>query len=79
MYSRNHAKHTECIWLVLAWLRQQRLYTKLETCKFDWVVVKFLGHCNTLQRMQMDPATVEAVLCNQKDVQHKGVVWIYLN
>ena len=50
IYSKNNEEQAQHLWIVLARLREHKLYAKFSKCEFWLDRVQFLGHvlCNTL-------------------------------
>ena len=62
IYSKNDEEHAQHIRIVLARLREHKLYAKFSKCEFwlDWV--HFLGHFLTPDGISIDPNKVQDVL-----------------
>ena len=62
IYSKNDEEHAQHLRIVLARLREHKLYAKFSKCEFwlDWV--QFLGHILTLDGILVDPNKVQDVL-----------------
>ncbi|WVZ52410.1 hypothetical protein U9M48_003467 [Paspalum notatum var. saurae] len=62
IYSKNEEEHEEHLWIVLAWLREHKLYAKFSKCAFWLKEVSFLGHILSKKGVAVDPSKVECVL-----------------
>jgi hypothetical protein len=62
IYSRTSEEHEEHLWKALERLRREKLYTKLEKCKFWLDSVSFLGHGISGERVAVDPKKVKIVV-----------------
>ena len=62
IYSKNKEEHAQHLRIVLARLREHKLYAKFSKCEFwlDWV--QFLGHVLTPDGISVDPSKVQDVL-----------------
>lgn len=61
VFSRTPEEHTEHLRLVLAKLREHKLFAKLSKCRFALSSVHFLGHVISAAGIQPDPAKVAIV------------------
>ncbi|WVZ80348.1 LOW QUALITY PROTEIN: hypothetical protein U9M48_027832, partial [Paspalum notatum var. saurae] len=62
IYSKNEEEHEEHLRIVLARLREHKLYAKLSKCAFWLREVSFLGHILSEKGVAVDPSKVEDVL-----------------
>ncbi len=62
IYSGSLEKHAEHLCKVFQKLRENKLYAKLEKCKFGVTKVDFLGHRITQDGLKMDDHKVKAIL-----------------
>ena len=62
IYSKNDEEHAQHLWIVLAQLREHKLYAKFSKCEFWLDRVQFLGHVLTPDGVSMDPSKVQDVL-----------------
>ncbi|WVZ89138.1 hypothetical protein U9M48_035583 [Paspalum notatum var. saurae] len=62
IYSKNEKEHEEHLRIVLARLREHKLYVKFSKCAFWLKEVGFLGHVLSEKGVAVDPSKVEAVL-----------------
>ncbi|WVZ84072.1 hypothetical protein U9M48_031144 [Paspalum notatum var. saurae] len=62
IYSKNEKEHEEHLRIVLARLREHKLYAKFSKCAFWLKEVGFLGHVLSEKGVAVDPSKVEAVL-----------------
>ncbi|WVZ57819.1 hypothetical protein U9M48_008158 [Paspalum notatum var. saurae] len=62
IYSKNEKEHEEHLRIVLARLREHKLYAKFTKCAFWLKEVGFLGHVLSEKGVAVDPSKVEAVL-----------------
>ncbi|WVZ98904.1 hypothetical protein U9M48_044274 [Paspalum notatum var. saurae] len=62
IYSKNEKEHEEHLRIVLARLREHKLYAKFSKCAFWLKEVGFLGHVLLEKGVAADPSKVEAVL-----------------
>jgi hypothetical protein len=62
IYSRTSEEHEEHLWKTLERLRREKLYAKLEKCKFWLDSVSFLGHEISGERVVVDPEKVKIVV-----------------
>ncbi|WVZ80810.1 hypothetical protein U9M48_028260, partial [Paspalum notatum var. saurae] len=62
IYSKNEEEHEEHLRIVLARLREHKLYTKFSKCAFWLKEVSFLGHILSEKGVTVDPSKVECVL-----------------
>ncbi|WVZ81457.1 hypothetical protein U9M48_028832 [Paspalum notatum var. saurae] len=61
IYSKNEKEHEEHLRIVLARLREHKLYAKFSKCAFWLKEVGFLGHVLSEKGVAVDPSKVEAV------------------
>ena len=62
IYSKNNEEHAQHLWIVLARLREHKLYAKFSKCEFWLDRVQFLGHVLTPHDISVDPSKVQDVL-----------------
>ena len=62
IYSRNKEEHAQHLRIVLARLREHKLYAKFNKCEFWLDRVQFLGHVLTPDGISIDPSKVQDVL-----------------
>ena len=62
IYSKNDEEHTQHLRIVLAQLREHKLYAKFSKCEFWLDQVQFLGHVLTPDGILVDPNKVQDVL-----------------
>jgi hypothetical protein len=62
IYSGSLEEHVEHLWKVFQRLRENKLYAKLEKCKFGVMEVDFFGHRITQEGLKMDDHKVKAIL-----------------
>jgi len=62
IYSGSLEEHAEHLQKVFPRLRENKLYAKLEKCKFEVTEVDFLGHRITQEGSKMDDHKVKAIL-----------------
>ncbi|WVZ84235.1 hypothetical protein U9M48_031287 [Paspalum notatum var. saurae] len=62
IYSKNEEEHGEHLRIVLARLREHKLYAKFSKCAFWLREVSFLGHILSEKGVALDPSKVEDVL-----------------
>ncbi|WVZ93620.1 hypothetical protein U9M48_039585 [Paspalum notatum var. saurae] len=62
IYSKNEEEHEEHLRIVLARLREHKLYAKFSKCAFWLREVSFLGHILSEKGVAVDPSKVEDVL-----------------
>ena len=62
VYSKSEKEHEDHLRIVLQALREHRLYTKFNKCKFWLSEVRFLGHVISASSVSVDPKKVEAVM-----------------
>ncbi|WVZ89946.1 hypothetical protein U9M48_036291, partial [Paspalum notatum var. saurae] len=62
IYSKDEKEHEEHLRIVLARLREHKLYAKFSKCAFWLKEVGFLGHVLSEKGVAVDPSKVEAVL-----------------
>ena len=62
IYSKNNKEHDQHLRIVLARLREHKLYAKFIKCEFWLDRVQFLGHVLTPDDISVDPSKVQDVL-----------------
>jgi hypothetical protein len=62
IYSSSVGEHAEHLRKMFQRLRENKLYAKLEKCKFEVTEVNFLGHRITQEGLKMDDHKVKAIL-----------------
>jgi hypothetical protein len=62
IYSGSLEKHAKHLWKVFQRLRENKLYAKLEKCKFRVMKVDFLGHRIIQKGLKMDDHKVKAIV-----------------
>jgi hypothetical protein len=62
IYSKNEAKHTKHLHIVLQRLRDHKLYAKFSKCEFWLDSVKFLSHTISKDGISVDPSKVQEVM-----------------
>ncbi|WVZ84833.1 hypothetical protein U9M48_031820 [Paspalum notatum var. saurae] len=62
VYSKSEKEHEEHLRIVLAQLREHKLYAKFSKCAFWLKEVSFLGHILSKKGVAVDPSKVEDVL-----------------
>ena len=62
IYSKNDEEHAQHLWIVLARLREHKLYAKFSKCEFWLDRVQFFGHVLTPDGISVDPSKVQNVL-----------------
>ena len=62
IYSKNKEEHAQHLRIVLARLREHKLYAKFSKCEFWLDRVQFLGHVLTPDGISVDPSKVQDVL-----------------
>ena len=62
IYSKNDEEHAQHLRIVLARLREHKLYAKFSKCEFWLDRVQFLGHVLTPDGVSVDPSKVQDVL-----------------
>ncbi len=62
IYSSSLEKHVEHLWKVFQKLRENKLYAKIEKCKFGVTKVDFLGHRITQEGLKIDDHKVKAIV-----------------
>ena len=62
IYSKNNEEHAQHLRIVLARLREHKLYAKFSKCEFWLDRVQFLGHVLTPDGISVDPSKVKDVL-----------------
>ncbi|GJS40782.1 putative reverse transcriptase domain-containing protein [Tanacetum coccineum] len=63
IYSRNKEEHADHLRIILELLRKEKSYAKFSKCDFWISIVQFLGHLIDSQGLHVDPAKIEAKLC----------------
>ncbi|GJZ59230.1 putative reverse transcriptase domain-containing protein [Tanacetum coccineum] len=63
IYSRNKEEHANHLRIILELLKKEKLYAKFSKCDFWIHIVQFLGHLIDSQGLHVDPAKIEAKLC----------------
>nr|GEY24843.1 hypothetical protein [Tanacetum cinerariifolium] len=63
IYSRNKKEHENHLRIILELLRKEKLDAKFSKCDFWISIVQFLGHLIDSKRLHVDPAKIEAQLC----------------
>ena len=61
IYSKNKEEHAQHLQIVLARLREHKLYAKFNQCEFWLYRVQFLGHVLTPEGISIDPSKVQDV------------------
>ena len=62
IYSKNNEEHAQHLRIVLARLREHKLYAKFSKCEFWLDRVQFLGHVLIPDGISVDPSKVQDVL-----------------
>lgn len=62
VFSSTVHQHLQWLDVVLGWLQQDRLKTKLSKCAFFQPEVHYLGHVITASGVSTDPSKIEAVV-----------------
>ena len=62
IYSKNDEEHAQHLWIVLARLREHKLYAKFSKCEFWLDRVQFLGHVLTPDGISVNHSKVQDVL-----------------
>ena len=62
IYSKNKEEHAQHLRIVLARLREHKLYAKFSKCEFWLDRVQFLGYVLTPEGISVDPSKVQDVL-----------------
>ena len=62
IYSKNKEEHAQHLRIVLARLREHKLYAKFSKCEFWLDRVQFLGHVLTPDGISIDTSKVQDVL-----------------
>ena len=62
IYSETAEEHEEHLRVVLARLREHKLYAKFSKCEFWLKKVPFLGHVLSKDRISVDPSKVQEVM-----------------
>ena len=62
VYSKDRENHNTHLRVVLETLRKERLYAKLNKCKFWLNEVSFLGHIVSKEGIRVDPKKIEVVV-----------------
>ncbi|GJR99324.1 putative reverse transcriptase domain-containing protein [Tanacetum coccineum] len=63
IYSCNKEEHANHLRIILELLKKEKLYAKFSKCDFWIRIVQFLGHLIDSQGLHVDPAKIEAKLC----------------
>ncbi|GJX63869.1 putative reverse transcriptase domain-containing protein [Tanacetum coccineum] len=63
IYSRNKEEHANHLRIILELLKKEKLYAKFSKCDFWIRIVQFLRHLIDSQGLHVDPAKIEAKLC----------------
>ncbi|GJV99956.1 putative reverse transcriptase domain-containing protein [Tanacetum coccineum] len=63
IYSYNKEEHANHLRIILELLKKEKLYAKFSKCDFWIRIVQFLGHLIDSQGLHVDPAKIEAKLC----------------
>ncbi|GJU77064.1 putative reverse transcriptase domain-containing protein [Tanacetum coccineum] len=63
IYSCNKEEHANHLRIILELLKKEKLYAKFSKCDFWISIVQFLGHVIDSQGIHVDPAKIEAKLC----------------
>ncbi|GKB66308.1 putative reverse transcriptase domain-containing protein [Tanacetum coccineum] len=63
IYSNNKEEHANHLRIILELLKKKKLYAKFSKCDFWIHIVQFLGQLNDNQGLHVDPAKIEAKLC----------------
>ncbi|XP_070028864.1 uncharacterized mitochondrial protein AtMg00860-like [Nicotiana sylvestris] len=61
VYSRSQEEHSQHLWIMLQWLREEKFYAKFSKCEFCLSLMAFLGHVVSSKGIQVDPKKIEAV------------------
>ncbi|WVZ50109.1 hypothetical protein U9M48_001396 [Paspalum notatum var. saurae] len=77
IYSKNEKEHEEHLRIVLARLREHKLYAKFSKCAFWLKEVGFLGHVLSEKGVAVDPSKVEVIL-NWKQPEKVTGIWSFL-
>jgi hypothetical protein len=62
IYSKNEREHEEHLRVVLAYLRENKLYGKLSKCSFFQKEIHYLGHIISGEGIFVDPEKVKAIM-----------------
>ena len=62
IYSNSPAEHVPHVRAILAILRENNLYAKIEKCQFNTDTIDFLGYRVSLAGVGMDPEKVASLL-----------------
>ncbi|GJR83175.1 putative reverse transcriptase domain-containing protein [Tanacetum coccineum] len=63
IYSHNKEEHANHLRIILELLKKEKLYAKFSKCDFWIRIMQFLGHLIDSQGLHVDPAKIEAKLC----------------
>nr|GEZ02533.1 hypothetical protein [Tanacetum cinerariifolium] len=63
IYSRNKEEHEDYLRIILELLKKEKLYAKFSKCDFWINIMQFLGHAIDSQGIRVNPAKIEAKLC----------------
>ncbi|GJV70519.1 putative reverse transcriptase domain-containing protein [Tanacetum coccineum] len=63
IYSRKKEEHAYHLRIILELLRKEKLYSKFSKCDIWISIIQFLGHLIDSQGLHVDPAKIEAKLC----------------
>ena len=61
IFSKKKDQHQEDVTMVLQWLREYQLYTKLSKCSFETMTVSFLEFIMDMEGVRMDPEWVQTI------------------
>lgn len=62
IYSKNNEEHAEHLVVVLKFLREQQLYSKLSKCSFLQIEVNYLGHVVSKEGIAMDLENIKSIM-----------------
>src|SRR4051812_27817658 len=62
VYSKNKEEHDEHLRLILAKLREHKLYAKYSKCEFWLPEVAYLGHVISTEGIAVNPERIQAIL-----------------
>src|SRR3954467_5590117 len=62
VYSKNEEEHTEHLHLILAKLREHKLYAKYSNCEIWLPKVNYLGHVISKDGIAVTPDHIQAIL-----------------
>ncbi|GJV12449.1 putative reverse transcriptase domain-containing protein [Tanacetum coccineum] len=63
IYPHNKEEHADHLRIILELIRKEKLYAKFSKCDFWISIVQVLGHLIDSQGLHVDPAKIEAKLC----------------